>query len=60
MCCLDVEGLLDFGVRCDDEVEEDDCGYEEREENVWSALAIYAQGQDPQDVRFTDSLHLEI
>ena len=32
---LDVEGLLDFGVGGEEEVDEDDGGDEEGEEGIW-------------------------
>ena len=34
---LDVEGLLDFGVGGEEEVDEDDEGEEEGQEGIWEA-----------------------
>lgn len=40
MSRLDVERFLDFRVRRNEEVEDDNGGYEKREEDIWIALAM--------------------
>jgi hypothetical protein len=39
---LDIEGLFDFGVRRDEEMEDDEGRNEETEKNIW--VAILAKG----------------
>jgi hypothetical protein len=35
VCGLDIEGLFDFSVRSDEEMEDDECGNERVEEDIW-------------------------
>jgi hypothetical protein len=39
VCCLEVEGFFDLGVGCDDEVEDDNGGYDKGEKNIWERIS---------------------